>query len=54
LSKRLDAKDHELLALLRRNARTPVFTLAKALGLSRSATQERLQRLESSGGSVLI
>jgi DNA-binding Lrp family transcriptional regulator len=49
VSKRLDAKDHALLGLLRRNARTPVVALAKALGLSRSATQERLQRLETSG-----
>ena len=49
MSKRLDAKDHELLRLLRNNARMPVVALAKALGLSRSAAQERLHRLESSG-----
>lgn len=49
MNKRLDVKDRELLALLRANARLPVVALAKALGLSRSATQERLQRLESSG-----
>ena len=49
MSKRLDAKDRELLALLGRNARLPVVAIAKALSLSRSATQERLQRLERSG-----
>ena len=49
MTKRLDAKDRGLLSLLRTNARLPVVALAKALGLSRSATQERLQRLESGG-----
>lgn len=45
----LDEIDRELLALLGRNARRPLTLLARAIGLSRSATQERLQRLESSG-----
>ena len=49
MSKRLDVKDRKMLALLLRNARLPVVAMAKALGLSRSATQERLQRLERSG-----
>lgn len=49
MNKRLDVKDRELLGLLRRNARLPMVALAKALNLSRSATQERLQRLERSG-----
>ena len=47
--KTLDAIDQRLLALLQDNARTPMVALAKSVGLSRSATQERLQRLEGSG-----
>ncbi|HEX8193038.1 MAG TPA: Lrp/AsnC family transcriptional regulator [Allosphingosinicella sp.] len=45
----LDATDEKLLALLERDARRPVVALAKAVGLSRSAVQERLARLEESG-----
>lgn len=48
----LDQKDLELIALLRRNARSPVVTLARRIGLSRSATQDRLTRLEGSGAIV--
>ncbi len=44
-----DAKDAELLALLRANARLPVTSLAVALGVSRSALQQRLKRLERDG-----
>ena len=44
-----DAIDQRLLALLQDDARTPVVTLAKAVGLSRSSVQERLQRLERDG-----
>jgi DNA-binding Lrp family transcriptional regulator len=44
-----DATDRQLIALLQDNARTPVVALARAVGLSRSAVQERLQRLEASG-----
>lgn len=44
-----DAKDAELLALLRTNARLPVSSLAQRLGVSRSALQQRLQRLERDG-----
>jgi Lrp/AsnC family transcriptional regulator, leucine-responsive regulatory protein len=47
--KTLDVIDEQLIALLCRNARTPVVTLAKSVGLSRSATQERLSGLERSG-----
>jgi DNA-binding Lrp family transcriptional regulator len=47
--KPLDDVDHRLLALLTDNARRPLVALAKAVGLSRSAVQERLQRLERSG-----
>src|SRR5258705_13663603 len=42
----LDDTDRKLIALLRANARTPTAALARTLGLSRSAVQERLRRLE--------
>lgn len=45
----LDRIDEELLALLERNARKPIVALAKAVGLSRSAVQDRLARLEDRG-----
>lgn len=45
----MDEKDRLLLALLRRDARRSIVALARDLGLSRSATQERLARLQSSG-----
>jgi DNA-binding Lrp family transcriptional regulator len=47
--KPLDDTDRTLLRLLADNSRMPVATLAKAVGLSRSAVQERLARLERSG-----
>lgn len=47
--KALDEKDRRLIALLQDDARAPVVTLAKAVGLSRSAVQERLARLEEAG-----
>jgi Lrp/AsnC family transcriptional regulator, leucine-responsive regulatory protein len=43
-----DAIDRQLIALLQDSARLPLVTLAKSVGLSRSAVQERLQRLERS------
>ena len=45
----MDEKDRLLLALLRRGARRPVVALARDLGLSRTATQDRLAKLEASG-----
>jgi len=45
----LDEKDRLLLAALQRNARESLVGLARAVGLSRTATQERLRRLERSG-----
>ena len=45
----LDATDHQLIALLQDNARLSTVALAKTVGLSRSAVQERLQRLEAAG-----
>ena len=44
-----DAIDEQLLRLLEENARKPVVALARAVGLSRSAVQDRLARLEESG-----
>lgn len=49
MGKKLDDIDRRMIALLRDNARMPMVTLAKMIGLSRSAAQERLGRLESSG-----
>lgn len=42
-------KDQALLALLQVNAREPVASLARKLGVSRSTVQDRLKRLETSG-----
>ncbi len=42
-------KDEELIALLKMDAREPVASLARKLGLSRTTVQDRLRRLESSG-----
>jgi len=42
----LDATDHQLLSLLRENARTPTAALARKLGLSRTTVQSRIDRLE--------
>jgi DNA-binding Lrp family transcriptional regulator len=49
MTKQLDKIDENILRTLRDDARTPIVALAKTIGLSRSATQERLQRLEKSG-----
>jgi DNA-binding Lrp family transcriptional regulator len=45
----LDEIDEHLLALLEKDARRPVVALAKAVGLSRTAVQGRLARLEDEG-----
>ncbi|MEM8629939.1 MAG: Lrp/AsnC family transcriptional regulator [Pseudomonadota bacterium] len=45
----MDETDTALLRLLSKNARMPVATLAKRLGLARSTVQARLERLEVSG-----
>jgi DNA-binding Lrp family transcriptional regulator len=45
----LTAKDEELIGLLRINAREPVASLARKLGLSRTTVQDRLRRLETTG-----
>jgi DNA-binding Lrp family transcriptional regulator len=48
-ARRLDEIDEQLLFLLERDARKPVVALAKAVGLSRTAVQGRLARLEDEG-----
>lgn len=45
----ITAKDEELIALLKVDAREPVASLARKLGLSRTTVQDRLRRLESAG-----
>lgn len=45
----MDDKDRLLLTLLRRDARRSAVALARDLGLSRSATQDRLAKLQESG-----
>lgn len=45
----MDDKDRLMLSLLRRDARRPVVALARDLGLSRTATQDRLAKLQASG-----
>jgi DNA-binding Lrp family transcriptional regulator len=45
----LDDIDIRLIARLRENARAPVAELARALSLSRTTVQSRLERLERSG-----
>ena len=47
--RRLDQIDERLIALLRANARTPAALLSRQLGLSRSAVQDRMRRLERDG-----
>ncbi len=49
LTKSLDATDRLIIARLTADARLPVVALAKEIGLSRSATQERLSRLVAQG-----
>lgn len=49
MPKSLTDKDEELIALLRVNAREPVASLARKLGLSRTTVQDRLRRLEETG-----
>lgn len=45
----MDALDHRLIALLRKDARTNVAALAKALGVSRGTVTNRITRLEDNG-----
>lgn len=45
----LDTKDRDILGILSKEARIPLKTLAGRIGLSRSATSERVALLEKSG-----
>lgn len=45
----LTDKDRQLIAILQLDAREPVASLARKLGLSRTTVQDRLQRLEQAG-----
>ena len=47
--RQLDAKDQEILAILSKEARIPLKTLAARVNLSRSATTERVAILERAG-----
>jgi Lrp/AsnC family transcriptional regulator, leucine-responsive regulatory protein len=45
----MDKIDNLLMTELRRDARAPIVALARAIGLSRSATQSRIKRLIDHG-----
>lgn len=45
----MDDKDRLLITILSKDARRPIVALARDLGLSRSAAQERLAKLVASG-----
>jgi DNA-binding Lrp family transcriptional regulator len=45
----IDETDGAILTLLAENARLPVTTLAKRLGLARTTVQARLERMEAAG-----
>ena len=45
----MDDKDRKLLSLLRENARMPVASLARALGVARTTVVGRIGRLEAEG-----
>lgn len=45
----MDERDQLLVDLLRRDARRPIVALARDLNLSRSATQDRLAKLQACG-----
>lgn len=45
----MDEIDQKLIAMLHENARLPVATLAKAIGVTRTTIQNRLAKLERAG-----
>ena len=45
----LDDADRRLLAVLRKDARTPIARLAKSLGIARASVYARLRKLQQSG-----
>lgn len=46
---KLDQRDHKLLGILERDARTPVAELGRQLDLSRTAVRHRIEKLERHG-----
>ena len=48
----MDETDHQLLALLRRDARTSIAALASRIGVSRGTVSNRIKRLEDEGSIV--
>jgi DNA-binding Lrp family transcriptional regulator len=48
----MDATDHQLISLLRKDARTSVATLAAKLGVSRGTVSNRITKLEDAGTIV--
>src|SRR5437867_5720868 len=49
VSQSLDGKDRRILALVQRDAKLPQAEIAKRVGLSAAAVNERLRKLESAG-----
>jgi DNA-binding Lrp family transcriptional regulator len=45
----MDTTDRQLISLLRDNARLPVASLAKTLGVARGTVQNRLAKMEADG-----
>ena len=45
----MDATDNQLIALLRKDARTSIAVLAKKLGVSRGTVSNRITKLEDAG-----
>lgn len=45
----MDATDKRILALLHNNARIPFAEVGRAIGLSRTAVQDRIARMEANG-----
>ena len=45
----LDARDHQLIAILRANSRTSVMNLSQSLGVSRATVKNRMSKLEKNG-----
>ena len=45
----MDATDHELISLLRKDARTSIAILARKLGVSRGTVSNRIAKLEDAG-----
>ena len=49
IDQKLDAKDRKILALVQRDAKLPQAEIARRVGLSTAAVNERLKKLENAG-----